>query len=259
MGKKLEYMNIINSSIGMRSTPSEVSTLETECLFGEKLKILDNFNNWYFCKLETDNYCGWVKKNNLGYLNSPTHRVISSRTCLFSEKNVKSQFIHYVPLGSKLHVKKIEYNWAEISLSNKHFYKTGYASSNHLIEINQIVDDWVAIAEQLIGTPYKYGGRDSVALDCSALIQLSYQAYGQSIPRNTKDQVQLDKTIINNPEQLNRGCVVFWEGHVGVMVDKYNCLHSNAYHMKTIIESLSKISDRMGNNHKIIKMMDFKN
>ena len=158
-------MNIINSSADMKLKPNKTSPLLTQGLFGEKVDVLDNYNEWLFCKLHTDNYCGWIKQKNLDELDQPTHRVISPRTCILAQKDVKSNFINYLPLGSQLHVVKIEENWAEILLSKKHFYKTGYVPNKHLIKINDIVKDWIAIAEQLIGTPYKYGGRDSIALD----------------------------------------------------------------------------------------------
>ena len=55
-------MNVTKSSIPMRSRPNETSDLETECLFGETLKILDQHLDWYYCRLLTDNYLGWVQK-----------------------------------------------------------------------------------------------------------------------------------------------------------------------------------------------------
>ena len=55
-------MKVIKPSIPMRSEPSETSELETECLFGETVKILDEHLNWFYCELLTDNYIGWVKK-----------------------------------------------------------------------------------------------------------------------------------------------------------------------------------------------------
>ena len=59
-------MNVINSSILMKSEPSEKSPLETECLFGETVEILEEYLEWVYCKLSTDGYCGWVKKKRFG-------------------------------------------------------------------------------------------------------------------------------------------------------------------------------------------------
>ena len=102
----------------MKAEPNEKSTLETECLFGEKVEILEVAAGWVYCKLNTDNYLGWIKKKHLGNLPVSTHRVIALRTFLYSKKNIKSNIIDYLPLGSQLSVLKIEEEWATINLSN---------------------------------------------------------------------------------------------------------------------------------------------
>lgn len=250
-------MNVINSSILMKSEPSDEASIETECLFGEFVTVLDQCNDWLFCKLATDNYCGWIKKNNLGYLRKPTHRVLAIRTCIFKDRNVKSTFIHYLSIGSLLYVKEIDENWAEIYLPGIDTSKTAFVPSMHIVDLKDIVNDWVSISEQFVGTPYKWGGRDSIAIDCSALLQLSYQTHGENIPRNTLQQIKLKKTPIENINNLRRGCVIFWNGHVGIMVDKVNCIHANAFHMKTITEPLLDVINRTDNDNQILKMMDF--
>jgi hypothetical protein len=52
----------------MNLNTTGTSSLETECLFGEMVEILDEHLDWVYCKLLTDNYYGWIKKNNLGQL-----------------------------------------------------------------------------------------------------------------------------------------------------------------------------------------------
>jgi len=250
-------MNVILHSTSMRSKPIETSKLETECLFGEKVKILGETLEWYFCVLKTDNYHGWVKKKHLGYSEINTHRVISKRSFIYKNKNIKSNCIDYLPLGALLSIKKIEDKWAHIFLTDAHNQKIAYVPTNHVVEIENIVKDWVSISEQLLETPYKWGGRDSIGLDCSALLQLSYQAYGQNIPRNTSDQIKLLKKTVIDVHKLERGFVIFWKGHVGIMVDKINCIHANAFHMKVITEPLNDIIIRMGKKDEIIKILDF--
>lgn len=249
-------MNIISSSTPMRSKPQDTSNLETECLFGEQFEILEEFSDWYFGRLLTDNYCGWVKKIDVGYQDIITHRVISNRSFLFNDETVKSNTNLYLPLGSQLSVENVKPNWTSVRMPNK-AKKNLYIPSNHIIEINQNIIDWISIAEALVGTPYKFGGRDTLGLDCSALLQLSYQTYGKNIPRNSIDQANIPNKIISNINELKRGCVVFWVGHVAIMVDKYNCIHANAFHMSTVIEPLKKVISRMCKQDKIVKMMDF--
>ncbi len=249
-------MNIINSSVFMKSEPTQTSPLETECLYGEKVEILDEYLDWVYCKLKTDNYHGWVKKEGLGKAENPTHRVIANRSFVYEDKNPKSNYLLYLPLGSQLVIDNIQSEWAKIRLyTNK--TQVGYIPSNHIVSLDHKVKDWVAIAELSEGTPYKWGGRDTIGIDCSALLQLTYQTYGENIPRNTSQQVKLKKKYIKDIDYLKRGCVVFWKGHVGIMIDSLNCIHANAFHMQTKIEPLDKIIVRMGEDFNIIKMMDF--
>jgi len=250
-------MNVIKPSASMRLEPDEKENLETECLFGESVEILDTHDEWVFCKLLTDNYLGWIRKDCLGFLQNPTHRVLNLRTNIFSNKDIKSNCIHYLSLGSKIHIHKIEDDWATIFLSDRHDVKIAYVPNKHIVSIKHKVKDWVTVAEQFIGAPYKWGGRDTVGLDCSALLQLAYQTKGEILPRNTSDQVNLDKPYITIIDKLKRGCVIFWKGHVGIMVDRFNCIHANAYHMKTVTEPLIDIINRMDKNHQIVKMIDF--
>ena len=51
--------------------------------------------------------------------------------------------------------------------------------------------------------------------------------------------------------------MIFWKGHVGIMIDSLNCIHANAFHMMTKTEPLLQIIERIGENLDTIKMMDF--
>ncbi|OUU21532.1 MAG: hypothetical protein CBB97_16225 [Candidatus Endolissoclinum sp. TMED37] len=254
------YLKITKPSAKMLSRPNNQCLLETECLFGEQVNILDENSEWVFCKLLTDNYKGWVKKRDLGNIKPPTHRVITNRSFLYKKNESKSDCFYYIPMGSQLSVKKIQKNWAEVYLPELDYpRKTAFVPSNHIVRLDHKTKDWVSIAEQLIGVPYKWGGRDTIGLDCSSLLQLSYQTFGSNIPRNTSEQVLLNKKAINKIEDLKRGYVVFWEGHVGIMVDNLNCLHANGHHMRIISEPLENILLRMNDRYKIIKILDFNN
>ena len=250
-------MNIINSSVAMRSEPFESSPLETECLFGERVDIIEERLDWVYCKLRTDNYCGWIKKKGLGIFNNPTHRVLVNRSFIYFDNDPKSNSLFYLPLGARVLVENIKSDWAQIVYYYNNEIQTGYVPTKHIVELRHKVKDWVEVAQKLEGTPYKWGGRDSIGIDCSALLQLSYQTFGEILPRNTSQQVKLKKKRIKDLKDLKRGCVVFWRGHVGIMVNKLKCIHANAFHMKTKTEPLSEIIERMGKNFNIIKMMDF--
>lgn len=250
-------MNVIKPSIPMRSNPDQTSSLETECLFGETISILDSHNDWYYCKLLTDNYCGWVQKKYLGETINSSHKVIANRSYLFKDKDIKSGCVSYLPLGSQVYVNGFDDFWAKVYLGNNSKFKFAYVPRKHIIKIEDKIDDWVCTAEKLIGTPYFWGGRNSIGLDCSALLQLSCQTNGENIPRNSFDQALIDKEIVHNDQKLKRGFAIFWKGHVGIMVNEIYCIHANAFHMEVSKEPLINILERAGENNPIIKIMNF--
>ena len=250
-------MKVIKPSIPMRSEPNETSNLETECLFGETLKILDEHLDWNYCKLLTDNYYGWVQKRNLYKMKRSSHRIVSNRTFLFKKNDVKSGCLFYLPLGAQVCVKDFSKGWAKIYLPEILNQKFAYIPSKHIIKISDTIKDWVSVAESLIGTPYVWGGRDTMGIDCSALLQLSYQTYGQNIARNSNEQSLIKKNLISNKSFLQRGFVVFWKGHVGIMTDELNCIHANAFHMQVSKEPLVDIIARTKEDDPIIKIMNF--
>ena len=67
-----------------------------------KVEILDEHLDWVYCKLDTDNYCGWIKKNDLGYIKKSNHRVNVKRSFIYKDKNAKSDILLYLPMGSRI-------------------------------------------------------------------------------------------------------------------------------------------------------------
>ena len=135
--------------------------------------------------------------------------MISIRSFVFEKDNIKSSVIQYLPMGAKLFVKKIKQNWAKIEWISKDKISRGFVPLNHIVPKENKVLDWVEVAEKLIGTPYKWGGRDTMGIDCSALLQISYETYGINIPRNTTNQINLNKNLIQKTQELGRGSVIF--------------------------------------------------
>ena len=117
-------MNVIKPSTPMKAKPATTSELETECLYGETLEVLDRNKEWVFCKLLTDNYLGWVKTEDLGKFLKPTHRIIVTRSFLYESNSEKSNSIHYLPMGSQICVNEILGVWAKVFL-NKDYKSCG--------------------------------------------------------------------------------------------------------------------------------------
>ena len=114
--------------------------------------------------------------------------------------------------------------------------------------VGRYANDFVEIAERFIGTPYLWGGRTRLGLDCSGLVQISLQAAGFASPRDTDmQQAELGTAVPLDEvrDGLQRGDLVFWKGHVGMMVDSVMLIHANAHYMAVTVETLPEAMERI--------------
>ena len=118
--------------------------------------------------------------------------------------------------------------------------------------LDQLHTDPAAVAAQFIGTPYLWGGRTAQGLDCSALVQLAFGACGVLCPRDSDMQQAWFGERIDawqTPGALQRGDLIFWKGHVGLMADSETLLHANGTFMTTMTEPLLPAIERIANEY----------
>jgi len=113
------------------------------------------------------------------------------------------------------------------------------------LTVTEIAGDAVSIAELFLGTPYLWGGRGAGGIDCSGLVQIALAATGVAVPRDTDQQRAHVGRELADGDTLRRGDLVFFPGHVGLMVDDSRLLHANAYWMSTVIEPLADVVARL--------------
>ena len=118
----------------------------------------------------------------------------------------------------------------------------GYVPAVHLKPIDDNEADFVAVAERFLGTPYLWGGKTALGLDCSGLVQVALTACGMSCPRDSDMQeaaLGAAVAVAGRRSGLERGDLVFWKGHVAIVRDRANLLHANAFHMAVAIEPIA--------------------
>lgn len=233
---------VIRTAVALRRRPAATAGLDTEALFGEVLTVYDEADGWAWIQLERDGYVGYVPANALSAEIRPvTHRVSALGTFLYPVPDIKSPPIMHLSINAQLAVEeKVD-----------RFYKLaggGFVVDRHVTELARGARDFVDVAERFIGTPYLWGGRTRVGIDCSGLVQISMEAAGLKAPRDTDmQQAELGDPIPITPnlDGLQRGDLVFWPGHVGIMCDAVMMVHANAHHMAVTIEPLAEAAQRI--------------
>ena len=226
------------ASAPLRRAPAPDAPLETEALFGEAVTVYDEREGWAWVQLERDFYVGYLPFAALVPPSAPTHWVSALRTHAYPGPNIKLPPRFALSLGARLTIVRQEGDFA-VTREGLHLW------SAHLADVGSNEPDFVAVAERFIETPYLWGGRTSEGIDCSGLAQTALTAAGIAAPRDSDMLAGLGKPIAtDDPALLQRGDLVFWMGHVGIMRNPETLLHANGFHMKVVSESLEEACAR---------------
>jgi cell wall-associated NlpC family hydrolase len=228
--------------VPLRKAPVPAAALETEALFGEIVTVYDVAEGWAWVQLARDGYVGYLPADVLsGDIKPLTHKVKSIGTFVYAAPEIKSPPILHLSLGAELSIAETGERFSRLATG-------GYIFARHTAERGWRDRDFVEVAERLVYTPYLWGGRSRTGLDCSALVQLSLWACGIAAPRDSdmqRDELGENLLIPADLEGLQRGDLVFWPGHVGIMSDAIMLVHANAHHMSVVIEPLPEAAARI--------------
>lgn len=234
---------VIEPQAPLRLEPAPDAPLATEALKGERVTIYDaNSEGWAWGQLAADGYVGWLPANALAPpAAEPTHKVTALRTFVFPGPSIKLPPIEALPFGARLAIARMQDRMA-VSGSG------GFLPAVHLAPIETYEPDFVAVAERFLGVPYLWGGKTVLGLDCSGLVQIALTACGIPCPRDSDMQEAcLGAPIAAAPDlsDVQRGDLVFWQGHVAIVRDRSTFLHANAFHMAVTTEPIAEAIARI--------------
>jgi cell wall-associated NlpC family hydrolase len=241
-------LEVRDAQAPVRRQPSPEAPLDTEALHGERVTVYeDNGEGWSWGQLGFDGYVGWIPSNALTQPGPPpTHRVAALRTFVFPVRNIKAPPLDALSLGCRVAVSDVQRKGGG-DLTD---LTSGFCvPARHLAPLDSTEPDFVAVAERFLGTPYLWGGRSSLGLDCSGLVQTALTACGIRCPRDTDMQERALGVSLptDDPAGWRRGDLIFWQGHVAIVRDGETIVHANGFHMATAIEptheALRRIAD----------------
>lgn len=218
----------------LREGPAADAMLATQALKGERVTVYDRDGEGLaWGQLNGDGYVGWIPDAALVRVAAaPTHKVTALRTFAFPGPSIKLPPVETLPMGARVTIVREDGVFAVT-------HEGHYLPRGHVGSLDAMEKDFVAVAERFVGTPYLWGGKSSLGIDCSGLVQVSLTAAGTGCPRDSDMQRDgLGRTLdAAEMKKLQRGDLIFWKGHVAIVRDASTIVHANAHHMATVVEN----------------------
>jgi cell wall-associated NlpC family hydrolase len=237
---------VATPTLDLRARPQPLAGIDTQLLCGETVLVFEEREGWAWVQAERDNYVGYAAVSALeAPETAPTHIVVAQRTFVYPGPELKLPPTACHSMGATLAVT----GFTENRGARYALLASGEALiAGHLAALDWRADDYVAVADTFLHTPYLWGGTSAFGLDCSGIIQLAMRMTGRSVQRDTDMQAGTIGEPIEPARDLaglQRGDLVFWKGHVGIMQNAEKLLHANGHTMDVASEPLTEAVERI--------------
>ena len=221
-----QNMRITQPVVDLCAAPA--GARDKQMLLGQGFTMLDIHDGWAFGFDPVDDYVGYLPQEVIAQAESPTHRLAVRQSHIYPQPDFKSREMASLSFLSELEVVGEVGRFAELASG-------GFVPLQHVEPLSWVAADAVTVAESFLGTPYLWGGNCGSGIDCSGLVQLALWAAGRACPRDSDMQESLGADIDG---ALQRGDLLFWKGHVAMVVDENRIIHANAHHMAVAYEGI---------------------
>ncbi|MFV2051480.1 C40 family peptidase [Aliiroseovarius sp. YM-037] len=203
---------------------------DRQVLLGECVTIYEVHDGWAFVEAAKDGYVGYVDARSVGEAKDATHWISAPATHVYSGPNLKTPDRMALPFGSRVRVTDTADGYCQTA--------HGFVPTQHLSPVSHRLDDPVAVAALFLGTPYLWGGNSIWGIDCSGLVQAALIACGIPCPGDSDLQETEVGEGLADDAPLRPGDLLFWNGHVAMVVDDTRLIHANAHAMAVSYEGI---------------------
>ncbi len=230
-----EPASIAVGRASLRAAPDFTAAQDSELLHGERVTVYDRANGWAWVQAANDDYVGYVREEQLAAPFETHLQIAALMTPVFPAADVKAPVMDMLPMTAEVNLLTQLGNFLLIAPDR-------WVHRHHVAMLDEVQPDFVAVAESFFGVPYVWGGKSFAGLDCSGLVQTALAAAGIRSPRDTD---MMERHFPDSGPEFERGDLVFWKGHVGIMLDEARLLHANAFHMMVAVEPLAEAAARI--------------
>lgn len=230
-----EAASVGKGRTSLRAAPSFDAVQVSELLYGERVSVYERADGWAWVQAANDDYVGYVRQDELAAPFETHLQIAALMTPVFGKADLKSPVKDMLPMTAQVNLLTRLGDYLLIAPDT-------WVHRRHVASLDEVQTDYVAVAEAFFGVPYVWGGKTFAGLDCSGLIQTALASCGIRSPRDTD---MMERHFPDAGPELARGDLIFWQGHMGVMLDEAQLLHANVWHMMVAVEPLGEAVARI--------------
>lgn len=233
-----ERRQVARGITDLRREPAAEAELNSQLLGGEVVTLYDQADGWAWVQNMTDGYVGYVPLETLSAeVRQPSHVVAVLRSFVYPQADLKTPVLDCLSMTAAVAVVREIDGFSELAGG-------GWVYQRHLAPLDEVAPDYVATALRFLGVPYLWGGRSSLGLDCSALVQIALNRAGRPCPRDSDMQAESLGEARPPDAEPERGDLIYLPDHVAIALDDWRVVHANALDMLVAIEPLADLVAR---------------
>lgn len=216
---------------------------DRQLLIGDDFQLYEESEDgWAFGQSLKDGYVGYVQ-DALATPLQVTHRVSARTSWAYPDADFKSPTLMPLHLNSRVQLREADGKWARLLVTG--LDQEVFLPAAHLSPLTSPKNDPTHVAEAFLGTPYVWAGNSGFGIDCSGLVQAALLACNIPCPADSDLQESALGQALPEGASLVRGDLLFWKGHVAMVVDEERLIHANAHHMAVAYEGIDEAIDRI--------------
>tara|TARA_B100001559_G_scaffold320030_1_gene330960 strand:- start:1161 stop:1901 length:741 start_codon:yes stop_codon:yes gene_type:complete len=214
--------------INLHKKTSTKSEIVSQMIYGESFSVVKKTGKWLKIRIKEDGYKGFIKKKKFQFYLKPTFKINKLKAKIYKFPNKKKK-VNELSFGSKIRVLENKSNFVK--------FDGGWVSKSDIKPINLNYKNIFKGINLFKNVKYKWGGKSFKGIDCSALVQIFFNFNNKYCPRDAKDQVKYFKKNINL-KKIKKNDIIYWKGHVAVVISKTLLIHAYGPRKKTVIMTI---------------------
>lgn len=231
---------VLYSVLPLHAAASEGAEQNTQLLFGETCEILRTEGRWTEVVNDYDGQQGWVDAKMLtamsdeeataysaqmaattAFVRMPVAFAVSRNNQMTIPLTAGTRLCNYHTSDENPHVGIFEVLGVPFSID-------GTMVMQQTMPLNR--DSVMLLSRFFLNTPYLWGGKNALGMDCSGLTQIVFSMMGVALKRNASEQAQQGEAVASLTEAKACDLAFFDHGdgkvtHVGILLGNGTIIH----------------------------------